>query len=227
MSPCQQRELFEWLCAMQNDKATADAPKFVASPSILLPRKIEMEMVSLAGGAVPQRKGRATSLRYDSWLGYPWSTNALLDHIVQNGIRNVIFLSGDEHLFCLAKARITAKDGKSALIHSIHCSPMYAPLPFANATAAEFPEVDTFDFLAPEGPRTEYNCIAWSEVQKGIRSGYTEIVTAHDQGTWTVKVRFQDANEKNPAPWRTLTEEDGVDKSGLMASSLMSCAYLS
>jgi choline dehydrogenase-like flavoprotein/pimeloyl-ACP methyl ester carboxylesterase len=210
MSPCQQRELFEWLWTMQNDPATADAPKLVASPSILLPRKIEMEMLSLEGAAVPQRMGRATSLRYDSWLGYPWSTGALLDHIVQNGVRNVIFLSGDEHLFCLAKARITANDGKSALIHSIHCSPMYAPLPFANATAAEFPEVDSFVFTAPE-TRTDYSCIAWSEVQKDVRSGFTEILAGLDQGQWVVKVRFQDGNESTSAPWRTLTNKDGVD----------------
>ena len=63
--------------------------------------------------------------------------HALLAHIAENEIENVVFLSGDEHLSCVACASVYSESGKGALIHSVHSSALYAPFPFANSVEAD------------------------------------------------------------------------------------------
>jgi phosphodiesterase/alkaline phosphatase D-like protein len=69
-------------------------PKFIASSSIILPRKLR----AIEKGHV------ASALRSDSWEGFPYSFHRLLATIADMEIQNVIFLSGDEHLSCVARA---------------------------------------------------------------------------------------------------------------------------
>jgi phosphodiesterase/alkaline phosphatase D-like protein len=214
MSECQFEELKQWLSKLHEDPDTAGAPKIIASASLLLPRKIEHQVQDLTGAV-----SLATSLRCDSWQGYPWSTHELLHHIVSRKIRNVIFLSGDEHLFCFAKARIRERGSEdSVLIHSIHCSPLYAPLPFANAIAAEFAreelrEFDEFSFQPPSQAAT-YDCKVWADVPKAVRNGFTELIVARDAERWSVKARFHDnGRDNNGKPIvveHALTEADGI-----------------
>ena len=71
----------------------------------------------------------------------------VLAHIAANEIENVLFLSGDEHLSCIARARLQAENCNPVEIVSIHGSPLYAPLPFANGRASNFQAKDSFSFL--------------------------------------------------------------------------------
>jgi cholesterol oxidase len=74
MSECQQASLLQWLEDMQ--RRHGNAPKFVASPSILLPRKLEWAMRSLdVPPGTPGRASLPTTLRSESWAGYPAREN--------------------------------------------------------------------------------------------------------------------------------------------------------
>jgi alkaline phosphatase D len=48
---------------------------------------------------MPNRVHDGQYARYDSWQGYPQEREHLLNHIASNGIKDVIFLSGDVHTF--------------------------------------------------------------------------------------------------------------------------------
>ena len=81
MSRTQFDRLLGWL-----DKQDPDLPKFIATPSLLLPRHRR----------AVQNGHPSSALRSDSWDGYPHSLHRLLAHIADQRIKNVIFLSGDE-----------------------------------------------------------------------------------------------------------------------------------
>jgi alkaline phosphatase D len=46
---------------------------------------------------MPNRVHDGEYTRFDSWQGYPQERERLLQHIAQNGIKDVVFLSGDTH----------------------------------------------------------------------------------------------------------------------------------
>lgn len=96
-----------------------DEVKFVATPSLLFPR---------------QRKS-ADSLRNaclsDAWDGFPGALSWLLAFLVDNDVRNTVFLSGDEHHSMVSEVWLS-REGKRCKIVSVHSSAMYAPFPFAN-----------------------------------------------------------------------------------------------
>ena len=105
--------------------------KFIVSPSILLPRRLDA-----------LNQGVDYASRSDSWEGYPSDRRELLEFIVNHQIQNVVFLSGDEHLSCLANATLQSgpagKEKAAVQIASIHASGLYAPFPFANSRAEDF-----------------------------------------------------------------------------------------
>jgi phosphodiesterase/alkaline phosphatase D-like protein len=128
MSRGQFQALLAWLVTQQRN--SGDVPKLVASPSILLPRHRR----------AARHDRPESALRSDGWDGYPCSFHWLLAHIAGNRISNVVFLSGDEHLSCVAKATITTPEtGDSVVIHPVHSSPLFAPFPFANSIRAGLP----------------------------------------------------------------------------------------
>ncbi|HEX5354755.1 MAG TPA: alkaline phosphatase D family protein [Aquabacterium sp.] len=136
MSAPQWAELSTWLQAVPKD-----AWRFLASPSMVLPRRID------ACGATP-----ASALRSDAWDGYPASLHALLAHICERGLHKLVLLSGDEHLASIS--RITLRKAGShdepaleTVIHSVHAPAMYAPYPFANARPDDFSQ-RRFSFAA-------------------------------------------------------------------------------
>ena len=67
----------------------------------------------------------------DSWLGFPGSLALLVEYIVTNDIQNVVLIGGDLHLSAYATMTFKAKN-KSAKVHQIVASGLYAPLPFGN-----------------------------------------------------------------------------------------------
>jgi len=133
MSDGQFATLLQWL-----DRQPPDVPKFIASPACLLPRHRR---------AAQSYPGRASSLRSDAWDGFPSSFEGLLAHIAGKGIRNVIFLSGDEHISFVTTADITDKrTGNVTRIYSIHSSALYSPFPFANSVQESLYCDEAFDF---------------------------------------------------------------------------------
>ncbi len=105
--------------------------KFIVSPAILLPRRL---------GAL--NSGQDHASRADAWEGYQGNRDALLEFIADRQIHNVVFLSGDEHLSCLASATLSiegTESGKAPVkIVSLHASGLYSPFPFANSRQEDF-----------------------------------------------------------------------------------------
>ena len=128
MSPEQFAALTCWLDGRQRDPAYADRPKFVLSPSVVVPF------------LKATRGGDAYAARSDGWDGFPNSLRALFSFIAQKRIRNVVFLCGDPH-FSMASAIDFEGEGLEGL-HGlcIVASPFYAPYPFANAKPEDFAE---------------------------------------------------------------------------------------
>jgi cholesterol oxidase len=113
VQPTRRLALERWLIA------NPSRVKFIATPSILLPRRKELV-------------GRdANTCRSDAWDGFPESMAWLLGFIADKAIRHVVFLSGDEHHSM--HAEITLGSGTDAVrVLSVHSSGLYAPYPFAN-----------------------------------------------------------------------------------------------
>ena len=133
MSPEQMNSLLTGL-----SNAVDDTHKVIITSSMLLPRPL-----GLADASTPE-----AALRCDSWCGYPASLHQVLAHVADQQIKHCVFLSGDEHLPCLAEIEVQCTEPGSAAmkITSIHAGALYAPYPFANARPAKFLERDTFTF---------------------------------------------------------------------------------
>lgn len=132
----QWRRLCAWLLSHKH------ALKFVATPSLLLPRR----------RYTVEQPGHAAYS--DAWDGYTQSMQRLAEFIVSNDIRHTVFLSGDEHhaLYAettLRRAGAPATDPGIRLV-SIHGSALYAPMPFANGRPADLKAFETFRLGAVE-----------------------------------------------------------------------------
>lgn len=139
--------LLHWLAHHGPD----ERPTFVASPSILLPRRLLSDTLRPASATLT-----------DAWEAYPRSLHALLAHLCRTQARNVVFLSGDEHLSCIARLRIRREgDGpeREVVAHSVHSSALYAPYPFANSRPHDFHTHDGFTFTdRHEGRLEHFHC---------------------------------------------------------------------
>ena len=119
-------ELTQWL-----KRTPKDSPKVVSTGSMLLPRRLR------------STTGVGASALSDAWDGYAKQMFKLLNFIAQERIENLIFISGDEHISCHAQLEIQHPDG-TQIVHSIHSSGLYSPLPFVNSIAEDFAEHDQF-----------------------------------------------------------------------------------
>ncbi len=167
------------------DAPAADGrPRFVVSPSILLPRLLSL-------------RGHPTmALHADSWCGYPASLHRVLARLFVTRARGVVFLSGDEHLSCAAVIEITRSDSDDVLrTHSVHSSALYAPYPFANSRREDFPVDDSFEFDDPfhpgddDGPPLVYRCtVATTFPEPG--DGFAILRPSPSDDGWQVRVEF-------------------------------------
>ncbi len=167
------------------DAPAADGrPRFVVSPSILLPRLLSL-------------RGHPTmALHADSWCGYPASLRRVLARLYVTRARGVVFLSGDEHLSCAAVIEITRNDSDDVLrTHSVHSSALYAPYPFANSRQEDFPIDDSFEFDDPfhpadqAGPPLAYRCtVATTFPERG--DGFAILRPSPADAGWQVRVEF-------------------------------------
>ena len=126
LSDTQWSRLFAWMLQHRDDF------KYVATPSMLLPRR-ETSARSPHGHA-----------HSDSWDGYPQSLHKLLHFMVTNGIRNTVFLSGDEHHSLFSEIKVCCEGHTPLKTVSVHSSALYAPLPFANGRPEQLVPAETF-----------------------------------------------------------------------------------
>ena len=126
LSGAQWTRLFAWMLQHRNDF------KYVATPSMLAPRR-ETSARSTHGHA-----------HSDSWDGYPQSMHRLLHFMVTHGIRNTVFLSGDEHHSLFSEISVACNGHEPLKLVSVHSSALYAPLPFANGRPEQLVPVETF-----------------------------------------------------------------------------------
>lgn len=173
------------------DDAPEDTHKVIVTSSMLLPRPL-----GLADAASPE-----AAVRCDSWCGYPASLHQVLAHIADNAIEHCLFLSGDEHLPCLAEITVqcTNPGGPEVKLTSIHAGALYAPYPFANARPAMFLERDSFRFsVTRQNDQNEvtrdYLCTVRATFPPVRHEGYVKIELSDKPSIQpAVTVTFRDA----------------------------------
>ena len=181
----QSRELDKWLA----DKSV-QGPRFLVSAAMVLPRHLEQRCAALA-----------TSIRSDSWDGYPASLHRLLAKVYERGSDDVVFLSGDEHISNVATIRISKLGAPGEVVaHSVHSSALYAPYPFANAIEEDFARTEEFEF---SHAGVMYRCGV--ETRYPARGdGFAVLsVSAADSG-WLVCVRFDRERQASCDPVNTI-----------------------
>jgi hypothetical protein len=155
-------------------------PKFVVSPSMLLPRHRR----------ATQWNELAAAVRSDAWDGYPATLHAVLSRIVDDGnVQHVVFLSGDEHCGSVATIDITnVGSGVTKRIHSIHTCGTYTPYPFANGSPSELMGSETFDF---QHGGSAYRCVV-STAFAATRNRFTYLNLRKDGADWLLEHQFDD-----------------------------------
>lgn len=131
ISQAQRGRFQQWL------ELHASRLKFVATPSLLLPRR----------RSVARHAAEAPSC--DGWDGFPDSRNWLLSQLLDHDMGRTVFLSGDEHQSLAARVTLQRGDLQRSF-WSLHSSGLYAPFPFANSTPADLstPSVGDVDVYA-------------------------------------------------------------------------------
>ena len=208
MSMGQMKYLLDWL-----RRQPPDTPKIIASPAILLPRH--------ARAVTPGEAISVRALHSDGWDGYPRSLYEILAHIAREQIPNVVFVSGDEHLSCVARIVLKAPDRDPVVVHSVHCSPLFAPFPFANSLRADLMADEEFHFPTSEdrgrvtsNVETEFAPLGdekLSDDQKRVVTcsvetkfappgdGFTLLRFFYNRGGWMMHCEFDRAHVKDDA----------------------------
>jgi cholesterol oxidase len=183
MQSDQFRKLCKWLAVSR----FAASPKFVMTASALLPRRL----------TVSQQP--ASALAFDAWEGYPLSLHSLLRFVCDNQIKGLVFLSGDEHVSSVTKARVTSLEtGTQCTLHSIHSSGLFSPYPFANGSSDDFIANDRFEFKvgARGGGLREYRCEVETKFFPG--DGFALATAQNNSPGWSLDVEFYDSAGLKP-----------------------------
>jgi len=165
------------------DERAADPwrPKLLLCPALLLPRRL-----------TSVRDAPASALRSDAWDGFPASLGWLLGFVARHRVRNLVVVSGDEHLAMVASAQVSSGGGPPVRVHSIHCPAMHAPYPFANARPAEFATDEAFRLADPGAPGTPVRCTVRGVRMPPVREGWARIEVARVAGRWRASVACRD-----------------------------------
>ncbi|MEM8561038.1 MAG: alpha/beta fold hydrolase [Pseudomonadota bacterium] len=158
-------------------------PRFIVSPALLLPRHRHLydTKTNMDGNA------NVAGLRSDGWDGYPATMHGLLHLVASRRIKNLIFLSGDAHQAMSSEIQLFSPDRKLlSRVWSIHCSPLYAPFPFANTPQEEFAERDDFTFAGKDGER--YRCTVVNKTTMA-GDGFACMRLCHEDG-WHLDCQF-------------------------------------
>lgn len=138
ISTQQMQALKDWLLAHKQDSL-----KIIASPAAVLPR--------LAAASRPQSINEqqvhlpfiSSAIRSDSWDGYPDTLCDLLAFIAKESLSGIVFVSGDFHFSSVSKL-ILEYQSVTTTVNLIHCSGLYTPYHFANASPSDFLLQDEF-----------------------------------------------------------------------------------
>jgi phosphodiesterase/alkaline phosphatase D-like protein len=159
-----------------------NGPKFIASPSMFLPR--HRRAIQRDASLSPDN---LSALRSDGWDGYPNSLRDVLGAIAAGKIKHVVLLSGDEHRGCIATALLTEMDGTPiTTVHSIHTAAMYAPYPFANGIDEDIVEQETFEF---DYKAKRYHCIV-DATRPAPGDGATFLHVRQDGADWKLDCEY-------------------------------------
>jgi len=146
-------ELCDWLRAQQS--AHGNRPKFVVTASVFVPN------------AVRTVRGDRQKCEDDSWAAFPLTRRQLLDTIVQHGVQNVVFLSGDIHCSNVAELDFY-RDGADSGIKafSITSSAFFWPYPFADGNPLDYvhdSHLENDDFDIGGGWQMRYRARAFEQ----------------------------------------------------------------
>jgi alkaline phosphatase D len=137
--------LVDWL--EQQQRELGDAPKFVVTATVFVPNAIDERIdpsrvppgTPVSDDALLYEANRRRREASDSWAAFPNSRLELLRRIVERGIQNVVFLSGDVHCSNVAEIRFEGTTAASKLrAFSVTSSAFYWPFPFADGDPNSF-----------------------------------------------------------------------------------------
>lgn len=174
MSSAQRQALDDWLAT----HASTWAPKVMAGPSMVLPRR----HTSLAE--------QAGALQSDAWDGYPATLHGLLARLWHHQARHVVFVSGDEHLGCVCQITISCPEApeRDVTAWSVHCPALYAPFPFANSRREDFVPRESFPLCTPlAGTNLVCHVDTW---YPRAGDGFAVLGFQCQQGRWQAQVSF-------------------------------------
>lgn len=195
--PGQLLRLLTWLEEQQRTRG--NVPKFVVTSGVFAP--------SPMSARTPMAETDPEALeRSDGWPGFPNTRGAVLRRIVDAGVQNVVFLSGDIHCCNVAELFFSGTARTENLkAFSVTSSAFYWPFPFADGEPSDFVhdsraegQEDTFVFEAGEGRRVSMDYRTRNFSQEDNFSHVTV-----DRATRSLRVRVFDAKG------RLVEEEDG------------------
>lgn len=151
-------------------------PKFVISPSMVLPRHRNVARWDDPIGA----------FQSDGWDGYPASLHAVLAAAAEATADRIVFLSGDEHHGCVATITVTNDNtGVEKTLYSIHSPGLYTPFPFANSLAEDWLAESDREFQVGS---TTYRYTVTYTAYPG--NGFVLANIEEQNGTWTMTCEF-------------------------------------
>jgi cholesterol oxidase len=114
---------------------------------------------------------------------------------MQYQVHNLIGLSGDAHLSCVAELQLEGAQG-SLTLSSVHASALFAPYPFANAEREQYASKETF--AVSPGLRCR---VTTDFAPQG--DGFAMLCVNKIDDCWQVNVRF-DRERGHTAPFELL-----------------------
>lgn len=208
--------LCDWLVARQ--RAEPWRPKFVVCPALLLPRRLSSTV-----------DAPASALRSDAWDGFPGSLRRFFRLLLDEGIRNVVVVSGDEHFSMTARATLEAPGRAPVSVFSVHCSSMHAPYPFANGRIEDFAS-DGDAFVLPYGASGDapgaVRCTVDPVRVAGLREGFARLRERRDGDAWAVEIDWFDGRNYRDAEARFLeapARDDDGSHAARMAARRRAC----
>lgn len=155
-------------------------PKFIVSAAMFLPRH----------RSTYEDAEEVSAIRSDGWDGYPKTQQRLLQLLAVLRLQNLIFLSGDAHLSCVARATLQpVKEETLLTFWSIHSSPLYAPFPFANTSRSAFAQEDQFSVPPLSKDSSMLNCRVTTQLATA-GSGFSLLSISKQSGQWVVECEF-------------------------------------
>ncbi len=185
--PGQLIRLLTWLLAMQTERG--NTPKFVVSPSVFVPSPVK----AAVGKASDDEASDDEMIASDAWPAFAETKRALLKHIVDHSIQNVVFLSGDIHCANISEIRFDgSSQAKKLKAFAVTSSAFYWPFPFADGEPSEYvhdsvkdDRPDTFTVDETDGITMDYVTHSFTQ-----DDNFAQLTV--DPGANTLRVEFFD-----------------------------------